>query len=593
MVHDNVGGGVVVERESHDGASPGSGCPDEQVILDLALGALSPEDRRAAWAHVERCTDCERLVGAALPFLGPVTPSQADWERSWQRSVAPSSAGVSASGEVQSDADTVPGPATSALPPPRSLRPGQLLRNRYNIVRYIGRGAMGEVYEARHVRLVGRYAVKILNVDLSRDHIAQRRFEREATIASELRHANIVQVFDFDETDEGRPYLVMELLEGRDLGALIAEGPMPLPRVLALARQMAAGLSVMHGLDIVHRDLKPANVFVLPAMTGEPERAKLVDFGLSKRLAPSLRVTHDRMLLGTPQYMAPEQARASGEGVGPAADQFAMAAIIYEMLAGQPAFDGERLAIVLYRIVHESPPPLGGLIRGLPPGLLAAIDRALAKDPNQRFPSVTAFFDALESAAVAAPEGGVSAGPASPAATLRHRRSIKWAGVSASGAAAALGLLWLWLHPHTAPLIESGRAGAAAAPQSMAPGTPAPQQGAAKFQTVTGEAQPASAGDEGGVSSLPGATTESPAPAKTREHNRRPKAAGAAARPSQTTESAPVEDGDAPPTLPIEATPVVPEQTTTTPAASIQPEPSSAASPDAGTRRVKRVPNHL
>ena len=342
-----------------------------------------------------RCLKKHGATCAALPFLGPQTPGPSAWQAAWKgRKDAPE---TSVAGPESPAADTVPGPRQTA-PQARSLQPGQNLRDRYRIVRHIGRGAMGEVYEARHARLVGRYAIKILNVDLTQNHTALQRFRREAAIASELRHPNIVQVIDFDETDDGRPYLVMELLDGRDLGALIAEGPLPVERALSLAQQIAAGLSVMHRLGIVHRDLKPANVLVLPASPGETERAKLVDFGLSRRLVPSLAVTHDRMLLGTPQYMAPEQAQGNTDGVGAAADQFAMAAIVYEMLAGRPAFDGELLSVVLYRIVYEPPPPLVDLVPGLSPHIPTAIARALAKNPRDRYSSVTDFVEALRAA---------------------------------------------------------------------------------------------------------------------------------------------------------------------------------------------------
>jgi serine/threonine-protein kinase len=430
----NVSRGMVDRSPST--AVPAEGlCPDEQVILDLALGVLPPEARQRVWAHVERCQGCAALIGAALPFLGEDPP---------QPLLAPA--------PPEPD-DTVPGPHAGEAPA-LSLQPGQLLRQRYRVVRYVGRGAMGEVYEARHVRLVGRYAIKILNVDLAHNPMARERFRREAGIASELRHPNIVQVTDFDETEAGRPYLVMELLEGRDLGALIAEGPIPLARALPLARQISAGLTAMHGQGIVHRDLKPANVFVLPETSGHEERVKLVDFGLSKRLVPSLAVTHDRMLLGTPQYMAPEQARGNSDGVGPAADQFAMAAIVYEMLAGRPAFDGDLLSVVLYRIVYEAPTPLGQLVPDLPPGIEAAIGRGLAKDPAARFSSVSALWEALAAGASARESTASSSTPAPESDHPRPARSARrarWLPVSAGVVAVGVGLPWAIMYLRRAP----------------------------------------------------------------------------------------------------------------------------------------------
>jgi eukaryotic-like serine/threonine-protein kinase len=417
-------------------------CPDEQVILDLALGTLAFDARQEAWAHIERCRECAGLVGAALPFLGSEPAKNTGGALADSTYDPPLAHDETVPG---ADADTVPGPQAGAPPPLRTLAAGQNLRDRYRVVRYIGRGAMGEVYEARHARLVGRYAIKLLNVDLAHSPMARQRFRREAGIASELRHPNIVQVIDFDETETGRPYLVMELLEGRDLDALIAEGPLPLARVLPLARQIAAGLAAMHAQGIVHRDLKPANVFVLPEGSEQPERIKLVDFGLSKRLVPSLAVTHDRMLLGTPQYMAPEQARGNNDRVGAAADQFAMAAILYEMLSGRPAFDGELLSVVLYRIVYEPSRSLADLVPGLPPAVDAAIARGLAKQPGDRFPSVTEMWEALAAGA----RDAAVVGEENRDRRARVRRRRGWLVLSAGtvgACAAGVGLRWLLSH---------------------------------------------------------------------------------------------------------------------------------------------------
>jgi serine/threonine protein kinase len=452
---DSVAAGVSVERDSDIAGSAPDACPDEQVVLDLALGALPPQTGRLIWAHVGKCEDCARLIGAALPFLGPETPGHAAWQTAWKRQGQATDPIVTEPPNSSAD-DTVPGPNTNERSERRSLQAGQDLRNRYRIVRYVGCGAMGEVFEARHARLEGRYAVKILNVDLTRNQAALQRFRREAAIASELRHPNIVQVIDFDETEDGRPYLVMELLEGHDLGALLARGALPVERALALTRQIAAGLSAMHERNVVHRDLKPANVFVLPPGTNEPERVKLLDFGLSKRLAPSFAVTHDRMLLGTPQYMAPEQAQGSAEGVGPAADQFAMAAIVYEMLAGRPAFDGDLLSVVLYRIVYESPPPLAQIVPGLSPHIATAITRALAKDPNQRFRSVNEFQTALEGdgqgyrAVPSIPTGNGATSWASAPPGARVGR-LKWWGLASSVTGGGLALWWMLTRPQHPP----------------------------------------------------------------------------------------------------------------------------------------------
>ncbi len=179
-------------------------------------------------------------------------------------------------------------------------------------------------------------------------------------------------------------------------------------------RQIVSALSTLHGHQIIHRDLKPQNIFVLPEHDGEPERVKLVDFGLAKRSNPSMVVTHDRTLLGTPQYMAPEQALGSADSVGPEADQFSLAAIVYEMLAGRHPFGGDVLSTVLYRIVHEPPTPLASVSPHVPVHVIAAIERALSKERQARFPSVKAFLQALEGQ-------GAAMTPAPPVTEKVHR----------------------------------------------------------------------------------------------------------------------------------------------------------------------------
>jgi serine/threonine-protein kinase len=272
-----------------------------------------------------------------------------------------------------------------------ALMPGDTLGGAYRIVRFIGSGSMGQVYEAVHTRFGGRFAIKILHPHRT-DTRAIARFRREAQIASTMQHANIVGIVSFDNTDTGVPYLVMEHVAGHELTQIIADdGPMPIDRVLNIVDQIASALSLLHRHGIVHRDLKPQNILVLPAQPQNPEQVKLVDFGISKVQLASLSLTGDRAILGTPHYMAPEQARSSGD-VGPAADQFALAAVAYEMLTGRKAFDGDRVETVVYRIIHEDPPPLRAACGPL---LAAALRRALAKNEMMRFPSIQEFASAL------------------------------------------------------------------------------------------------------------------------------------------------------------------------------------------------------
>lgn len=287
--------------------------------------------------------------------------------------------------------------------PQTDIQVGDVLRETYRIVGRLGRGGMGEVFAVEHARLAGRYALKLLTREAAADPEAFGRFCREAEIASALRHPNIVQVIDFNTTPDGAPFIVMEHLEGSDLAQYLKQhGPLPPPRVVALVKQVAAGLAATHAQGVVHRDLKAANIFLCDVVGQEEKLVKILDFGISKMKAATTQLTGPAKVFGTPYTMSPEQARGRNEDVDGRADQFALAATVYEMLAGEPAFRGEDVAASLYRIVHEQPPLLAGGGPWKNPALDAALVRALAKRKEHRFETILAFARALE-AAVEAP----------------------------------------------------------------------------------------------------------------------------------------------------------------------------------------------
>jgi serine/threonine-protein kinase len=281
------------------------------------------------------------------------------------------------------------------------VRPGTLLQETYCIERLLGTGGMGEVYEATHRRLSGRYAIKVLLRDLALRPDALARFRREAEITSALHHPNIVQVIDFNLLEDGSPYLVMEFLEGVDLATRLEQGPLSLSATLAVVKQIAAGLAAAHGRGIVHRDLKPQNIFLV-RVEGEDreEVAKVLDFGISKMKSASKSVTLDAAVLGTPQYMSPEQALGRIEEIDHATDQFALGAITYEMLTGRQAFVGDDPLAVMYRVVNEAPDPMGGKdgARG-PTALEAILRKAMSKKKRDRYATVSEFARALAAAA--------------------------------------------------------------------------------------------------------------------------------------------------------------------------------------------------
>jgi serine/threonine-protein kinase len=256
---------------------------------------------------------------------------------------------------------------------------------------------MGEVYEARHARLAGRYAVKVLHAEVRAHPEAVARFQREAQITSALRHPGIVQVIDFNTAPNGLPFLVMEYLDGTDLAHVIArERPLPLGRVVDITGQLASALTAAHRKGVVHRDLKPQNIFLLPADGDEPERVKILDFGVSKIRSVSREITGTAVVLGTPQYMAPEQAEGRGDEVDAAADQFALAAIVYEMLTGRAPFAGETVAALVYQIVHAIPAPVTAFRPELPNEVQHVVARGLSKNKDERFASASDLAAALK-----------------------------------------------------------------------------------------------------------------------------------------------------------------------------------------------------
>ena len=273
------------------------------------------------------------------------------------------------------------------------LNVGAVVGETYRIQSLIGRGGMGAVWAAEHLRLPGKHvAVKVLlDAAAGGDEMLQR-FRREAEIASRLGHPNIVEVLDFNTLPTGQPYIVLEYLQGETLAGRLASGRLQLDEALAISRQIGSALQAAHRAGVVHRDLKPDNVFLCTPEEDVPTRVKVLDFGISKiRGSQSLR-TQDAILMGTPQYMSPEQATGKNTAVDARTDVFALGAIVYEMLGGQPAFAGGSLAEVVYRVVHGQPTPLHELAPALPDNVLTAVERALQKDPASRPQDIGAFI---------------------------------------------------------------------------------------------------------------------------------------------------------------------------------------------------------
>jgi serine/threonine protein kinase len=268
---------------------------------------------------------------------------------------------------------------------------------KYRVVRRLGQGGMGAVYEAEDAR-GARVAVKLLDRDWARDDVAGGRFAREARAASDVASDHIVRVLE-GGSEDGCPYLVMELLQGEDLGKRLRQRRrLELDESLHVVEGMLQGLVAAHAAGIVHRDLKPDNV-ILVERSGEVDFVKIVDFGMSKLDRPPgstapLALTGKGVVLGTPLYMSPEQARAAPD-VDARSDLYAVGAILFECLTGRPPFTGETHEQILLRICMEEAPDCRRWAPEVPDAVAAFVGRSLAHAPEERFPSADAMLAAL------------------------------------------------------------------------------------------------------------------------------------------------------------------------------------------------------
>ena len=319
----------------------------------------------------------------------------------------------------------------------------------YDIVDVLGQGGMGVVYRARDSRLGRDVAIKTLPAQIAADPVRLQRFEQEAQAASRLNHPNVLSVFDAGE-HEGTPYLVTELLEGQTLRERLTEGPLPVRKAIELAVAIAQGLSAVHEKGIVHRDLKPENVFL--TIDG---RVKILDFGVARMLelatppVGTLPLTQEGAVMGTAGYMSPEQVR--GRPADSRSDLFALGAILYELVTGRLAFDGESAVERGYAILNRDPPPLG-----VPnPALERVIWRCVEKSPEQRFQNARDLAFALE----AITDAGSSSVPVpGPMPAARSRARLPWAIAGATGALAlTLLLMSLSKGRHAEPSVGQAR----------------------------------------------------------------------------------------------------------------------------------------
>jgi eukaryotic-like serine/threonine-protein kinase len=266
----------------------------------------------------------------------------------------------------------------------------------YQLIKKLGEGGMGEVYLAEHNLLKRPCALKLIKPEAGSDPVAMARFEREVQSAARLSHPNTIEVFDYGLTGDGTFYYVMEYLRGKSLSELVrTHGPLPAGRLIYLMRQVCAGLAEAHGIGLVHRDLKPANVFVA-VRGGESDVSKVLDFGLVKltRDPGAANLTSEMSVSGTPMFMAPEQT-VGDRSLDARADIYALGAVMYHALTGQPPFTGENAFAIMMAHARDPVVPPSQLNPDVPADLEQVVLRCLAKKPEDRYPNVKALSQAL------------------------------------------------------------------------------------------------------------------------------------------------------------------------------------------------------
>lgn len=286
---------------------------------------------------------------------------------------------------------------------------GSIIADRYSIIKKLGEGGMGTVYLAEHVKMGRKSAVKVMNPGMVHDADAISRFNREAANASRINHANVAAVYDFGETSEGLIYLAMEFIEGPSLTKVIEDaGSLPPLRAAEITRQAAEALSVAHDMGIVHRDLKPDNIMLAKGRDGA-DLVKVVDFGIAKAAdIEAQKVTKTGMVVGTPEYMSPEQ--LAGDKLDGRSDSYSLALVAFAMLTGKLPFPGETAQESMIARLTDSPKQLVEMKSDIawPATVQAVMDRALEREAAARYPSASEFGRALYKAVAAMPESAMT-----------------------------------------------------------------------------------------------------------------------------------------------------------------------------------------
>ncbi|WP_257448500.1 serine/threonine protein kinase [Archangium lipolyticum] len=295
---------------------------------------------------------------------------------------------------------------------------GRVLNDKFRIVEALGSGGMGRVYKAVQAPLDRLVALKVLNPQYSegKDPGFQKRFFLEAAVTSKLRHPNTVTIIDYGKTDDGVLYIAMEYLEGQTLAQLLTQlGPLPWMRVLNIVAQVARSLREAHRVGLIHRDLKPANIMVLN-QEDDHDVVKVLDFGLVKSFLPDRgrpdepEITQAGVILGSPQYMAPEQARNVSD---PRSDVYSLGVVMFQMLMGRPPFQAPQSIDVIFKHINEAPPTFASIwpANSVPQEVEALVMRCIRKRPDERFQSMDEVLESVRRAASSAGFSGAFSSP--------------------------------------------------------------------------------------------------------------------------------------------------------------------------------------
>ncbi len=373
-------------------------CPSTEELRELIGGSLSGQQQELCVQHLDQCPGCQSKIeelatgGSNLSQVvqrihesEPVAAS-AYWPavRSVQQA-----AHLAETIGVESPPRLRDSSTNFLLPPSDAAYLGRLAQ--FDVMRVLGRGGMGIVFEAFDSRLQRNVALKVLDPELASDDTARKRFCREARAAASITHENVVAIHQVEQAaDNNLPYMVMQLISGETLEQrLLREQRLPLAEIVRIGLQSAQGLVAAHAQGLIHRDIKPGNILLEPPHG----RVKLTDFGLA-RIADDMKLTRTGFVTGTPLYMAPEQ--AMGESADPRSDLFSLGAILYEMCAGQPPFQGSSALAILKQIAEVKHRPLRELNPDVPEWLAEMVDELLAKKPADRYQSASDLAEVLE-----------------------------------------------------------------------------------------------------------------------------------------------------------------------------------------------------